>query len=135
MQCISVIQSMSHGPRSMLAGNAGDAGMKFYKCRPCGPEFLVKSQMFFLPVLTSSNVCLQSISASRVANVLAVSSAFLVPFSLVGAITRMIKRVSWLVRPKLVAYLSLAIATYLFCTDGNEHLEGMNEMTTKIIKW
>ena len=78
--------------------------------------------LLYQPVLTSSSVCLQSISARRVAKVLAVSSAFFVPFSLVGAITKMINLASWLLRPKLAGYLSLAIATYLFCTDGNEHL-------------
>ena len=117
--------------------------MYFIPFSPEGPLTKIKNMaqvlnpeehhvLLYQPVLTSSSVCLQSISARRVAKVLAVSNAFFVPFSLVGAITKMINLASWLLRPKLAGYLSLAIATYLFCTDGNEHLHW--EKKTVMIK-
>lgn len=70
-------------------------------------------------------------SARSVANVLAVSKAFLVPFSLNGASTRMTKRTSWLFLPRLAGDLNLAMPTYLFCNDGKEHLKA----TDMIVKY
>lgn len=69
-----------------------------------------------------TNLCLISISAKSVANVLLVSSAVFVPLALLGAMTMMMNRRSCIVRPKLVGWDNRAMATCLCWTEFSMHL-------------